>query len=329
MNQYESTQPQPAALSVDDYLAAGVRENTDKAYLAGTRHFEAWGGQLPSTSEEVARYLAHFGSTLSINTLNNRLAAVIRWHVEHGFDPPNQPLVKRVLKGIRTLHAKPVRQARPLQIDHLVKVAGWLDAATPAEASMSRQPSVIELRALRDRALVLLGFWRAFRGDELTRLKVEHIHLVRGQGMVCNLPRSKSDRGNAGTTYKVPSLQRCCPVEAVHQWITAANLTTGPLFPRIDQWGTVATTHLHPNSLIRVLRQIFDAAGLEAPEAFSAHSLRRGFAQWAEEDGWTTKELMEYVGWRDARTAMRYLDGAEPFGRSGGSGGQTMLSRQS
>ncbi|MGL4409202.1 MAG: hypothetical protein ACRCTU_12485 [Zoogloea sp.] len=39
--------------------------------------------------------------------------------------------------------------------------------------------------------------------------------------------------------------------------------------------------------------------------------MRRGFAGWAHSTGWDLKELMEYVGWRDLKSAMRYMDVAE------------------
>ena len=44
--------------------------------------------------------------------------------------------------------------------------------------------------------------------------------------------------------------------------------------------------------------------------ATGGHSLRRGFATWANSHGWDVKDLMEYVGWKDATSAMRYIDRA-------------------
>lgn len=34
----------------------------------------------------------------------------------------------------------------------------------------------------------------------------------------------------------------------------------------------------------------------------------------ANHNQWSPKALMEYVGWRDVRTAMRYVDLGESFG---------------
>ncbi len=72
---------------------------------------------------------------------------------------------------------------------------------------------------------------------------------------------------------------------------------------------------MRPGSLVPVLRERFRAAGIAAPEHYSGHSLRRGFATWANANDWDVKELMEYVGWKDIRSAMRYIDRADPFAR--------------
>ncbi|WP_286811119.1 tyrosine-type recombinase/integrase, partial [Marinobacter sp. UBA2678] len=69
----------------------------------------------------------------------------------------------------------------------------------------------------------------------------------------------------------------------------------------------------HPNSIVPLLRQLLSDAGIDAVEAFSSHSLRRGFATWASASGWEIKALMEYVGWRDTQTALRYIEAKSPF----------------
>lgn len=56
-------------------------------------------------------------------------------------------------------------------------------------------------------------------------------------------------------------------------------------------------------------------AGLLSAGAFSSHCLRRGFANWANDNGWDVRSLMEYVGWRDMKSAMRYIDTADSFGK--------------
>lgn len=302
-------------MNVDRYRDAATPRNTLRSYASALKHFEVeWGGHLPATPDSVARYLADHATQFANNTLRQRLAALAHWHREHGFvDPTRAPLVRKVLKGIQTLHPSVEKQAEPLQLNRLVQVDSWLASAITAAQECGNRPE--ELRHRRDRTLVLLGFWRGFRGDELIRVQVEHLRLVTDEGMTCFLSRSKGDRQSQGNTYKVPALSRLCPVTATWEWIDAAGLTEGPLFRGIDRWGHVADEALHPNSLITLLRRLLAAAGVPDAEEYSSHSLRRGFAGWANANGWDVKALMEYVGWRDVHSAMRYIDGGDPFAR--------------
>jgi integrase len=67
---------------------------------------------------------------------------------------------------------------------------------------------------------------------------------------------------------------------------------------------------------VPLLRKILGNAGIEFADEYSSHSLRRGFASWATANGWDLKMLMEYVGWKDVQSAMRYVEGSDPFGKA-------------
>jgi integrase len=62
------------------------------------------------------------------------------------------------------------------------------------------------------------------------------------------------------------------------------------------RWGHVGDEGLHAGSFVPLLRALFRAAGVPAPDSYSSHSLRRGFATWANSNQWDLKMLMEYVG---------------------------------
>lgn len=62
-----------------------------------------------------------------------------------------------------------------------------------------------------------------------------------------------------------------------------------------------------------LLRRMLARAGVPAA-LYTGHSLRRGFATWATANGWELKALMSYVGWKDAKSALRYIDAAQRFG---------------
>lgn len=298
---------------IDDYVRAATRDNTRRSYRSAIDHYElAWDGLLPATPDNIARYLAAFAGDLAVSTLQHRLAALSGWHVEHGFaDPTKAPLVRKVMRGIRQVHPHRQKQARPVQIALLER----LDTYLSAEAQKPEMP-VRQLRAKRDKALVLLGFWRAFRSDELCRLQVTDIVLAPDRGLEIFLPASKADRSGHGHVFKCPALGRLCPVQAYTDWIESAHLTDGPVFRRIDRWGRIGSGGLHPNSVVPLLRNLVRQAGAEDHDHYSSHSLRRGFASWANDDGWDVKSLMEYVGWRDMKSALRYIDSLDPFQRA-------------
>lgn len=302
---------------LDRYLSAATRDNTRRSYRAAVEHFEVtWGGFLPATSDSVARYLVAYAGALSINTLKLRLSALAQWHNSQGFaDPTKAPVVRKVFKGIRALHPAQEKQAEPLQLQHLEQVVAWLDKEALQALADGDQPGL--LRCRRDAALILLGFWRGFRSDELCHLDIEHVKAVAGSGISLYLPRSKSDRDNLGKTYQTPALQRLCPVQAYIEWINCAALVRGPVFRAIDRWGNLSEEGLHANSIIPLLRQALERAGIPA-EQYTSHSLRRGFATWAHRSGWDLKSLMSYVGWKDMKSALRYIEATPFMSMSGG-----------
>lgn len=118
-----------------------------------------------------------------------------------------------------------------------------------------------------------------------------------------------------GTTFKAPALSRLCPVDAYLDWIGAAKLDRGPVYRRVDRWGHVSESELHVDSIAPLLRKILGNNGLSSAALYSGHSLRHGFANWAVANGWDVKSLMEYVGWRDIKSALTYVDAADPFSK--------------
>lgn len=66
------------------------------------------------------------------------------------------------------------------------------------QARIAGDDPVARLRAVRDQALILIGFWRAFRADELSHLRIEHIQLHSGKQLEIHLGSSKTDRDHRG-----------------------------------------------------------------------------------------------------------------------------------
>ncbi len=163
-----------------DRIHAATRDNTRKSYRAAIEHFEvSWGGFLPATADSITHYLADYADNLSINTLRQRLAGIAAWHQEQGFpDPTKAPYVnKKVLKGIAELHPTTPKQAKPIQLYHLRQLVSTLDQAIQGGTQIHA------LQAIRNKSLLLMGFWRAFRSDELARLCAEHVQSEPGSSV--------------------------------------------------------------------------------------------------------------------------------------------------
>jgi integrase len=204
------------------------------------------------------------------------------------------------------VHAVAEKRARPLEIEVVQRIDQWLDQRMDEAKTLQDQGAL--LRHTRNRSLLLLGFWRGFRSDELVNLRVENVQITPGEGLVCFLGSSKTDRQSLGRHYSCPALSQLCPVTACQAWLSLADLTQGPVYRKIDRWGRVGQQGLNADSLIPLLRSLFRDVGLEGSEEYSSHSMRRGFATWARDSGWDLKSLMAYVGWKDVKSAMRYLD---------------------
>ena len=151
---------------------------------------------------------------------------------------------------------------------------------------------------------MLLGLWCGFRSDKLRRLRIEHITVSPGQGMTLFLPRSKSDRSNVGRTFKLPAVSHFCLVAAYTDSVANAGLTEGLVFRRIVRWGRAGERPLHRHSITALLPE---------SDRYSCHSLRRIIAARANANRWDVKSLMEYAGWKDVHSALRYLDAPDPF----------------
>lgn len=306
-------QKAPERLTADQYVEIGKSASTERTYLSAVDHYrDVWQGQLPATSKAVANYIAHYGSEVALSTTRVRLAALSKWHCDFGYaDPTKSQYVKAALKGISKREGKPQRQATPLTFDHMKVIFAHLENKKLAAINAGDHGEI--LRTHRDLALLAVGFWHGFRSDELSRLAVECIVADRAVGMTTFLPYSKTDTKAEGRTYSQRALRAYCPVDAYCGWIKVAGITRGPVFRKISRWGTLADHGIHKRSIEDILDRVTEGLFEQSP-GFTTHSLRRGFAAWASEQGWDLKTLMEHVGWKSVASAQRYLPVRKSYG---------------
>lgn len=158
---------------VDDEVRAYVRRalapSTLRAYRVDLDHFAAWGGTIPSADAQVAAYLAAHAEILAVATLVRRLASISQAHSILSLpSPTGSALVRATLRGIQRARGVAQRRAKPLLRDDLFLVLDRMGD---------------DVRSIRDRALLLLGFAGGFRRSELVAIDCTNIEPVR-QGLI-------------------------------------------------------------------------------------------------------------------------------------------------
>ena len=163
------------------------------------------------------------------------------------------------------------------------------------------------LLGVRDRALLLVGYAGGFRRSELANLDAEDVTETE-DGLVIRVRRSKTDPEGKGATVALPygSAAATCPVRSYRAWISAAAITTGPVFRAVDRHGRVAPGRLDPGSIARVVKRAAGTAGLD-PALYAGHSLRAGFATQAFLNGVAEVSIMRQTRHKSLNTVRKYI----------------------
>jgi site-specific recombinase XerD len=252
------------------YAKGSRAASTWRAYESDWRLFHEWCqsvrvSALPATPSIIALFLAAQAKRgKSPSTLSRRLAAIRLMHVAAKLASPHDAIeVDEVMRGIRRAWKRPVARKAPAIDDEIKRM---VDAVEPQT-----------LKGLRDRALLLLGFAGAFRRSELVALDVEHL-TERSEGFAVLIPSSKTDQEALGQVVAIPRVPDSpyCPVQAVSDWLVAADITTDAIFLRLHKGDTVGTSRLTDQSVALILKELAAKSGFE-PSRYAGHSLRSGF----------------------------------------------------
>lgn len=298
------TQPTKSLIQTNPpspYVHFATSDNTRKAYRSDMAHYESWGGMLPANAPMIVSYLEAHATQLNARTLARRLIAIRHWHTYQGFaDPTATPLVQKTLIGIKRIHGKPKVKATPLTLEHIKAI----------HQALSQQTS---LEALRDNALIQLGFFGAFRRSEL--VNIQHIHCrFDPKGLEILLPQSKTDQTHEGQFVVIPyGNAALCPVTTLKTWLEESRLREGYLFRRLNHQGECLSTPISAGSVNRILKKHAGFLNLDENTSLSSHSLRRGLATSAARAGAPIQAIMRAGRWKQTNTVMEYIEASERF----------------
>lgn len=280
--------------TAEQFIAASQSAATKRAYASDLKHFFANGGSVPASPTALAEYLAWCAEKLSVATLERRVTAIHKAHLEISAPSPAlDPMVKRTLQGIRRTLGTKQRQAKPLVKDDVLAALVLIDQQTPVKAA-------------RDRALMLVGFASAMRRSELVAVRVEHLTEL-AHGIEVFLPNSKTDQERAGRTVFIPQATgERCPVRALMHWLEIAKITEGCVFRAVTRHDKVAKTALSPQSVSLIVKAAIERIGGD-PEQVSGHSLRAGYCTQAAMVGLQPWQIREQTGHRSDVTLAKYI----------------------
>lgn len=300
-----------------DYAKASTAENTNKAYAADWTHFARWCrrhgaeplAQTPCPDPElIGLYLTELAAptngapALSASTIDRRLSGLAWNYTQRGFTLDRKDRhIASVLAGIKRKHARPPVQKEAILPEDILAMVATLP---------------FDLRGLRDRAILLLGFAGGLRRSEIVSLDHGKDDTPDSGGWIEILDEGVVLTLNAKTGWREVEIGRgsseqTCPVHALEQWLHFAKIDFGPVFVRTSRDGKRALdARLSDKHVARLIKQTVLKSGIRAelPEKerlalFSGHSLRAGLASSAEVD---ERYVQKQLGHTSAEMTRRY-----------------------
>jgi integrase len=299
------------AETAKDYARSAQAENTQRAYAADWKMFASWLRRqgLPETPpdpEAVGLYLAsqveRRGAQLSVATLERRLSG-IAWRYRQLGEPLEirDRHIATVLAGIRRRHGRPPAQKAAIFADELLAMLATLE---------------MDLRGLRDRAILAIGFAGGLRRSEIVGLDCGPRQTEDGSGWVELFPEGALLTIRGKTGWRDVEIGRgsrpdTCPVALLETWLRLGRISHGPLFRPISRKnGGVSGARLTDKHVVRLVKTCALAAGLrgdlsegERRLAFGGHSLRAGLASSAQIE---EAHVQKHLGHASAEMTRRY-----------------------
>ncbi|MGP8123225.1 MAG: tyrosine-type recombinase/integrase [Xanthobacteraceae bacterium] len=295
-----STSPQLDALAdkAKGYARNARSENTQRAYQSDWRQFASWLRRqgfdaLSADPQTVGLYLAACAAgagrstPMSVASLERRLAGIC-WHYRQLGAPldAQDRHIATVLAGIRRAHGRPPLQKEAIFADDLLAMLATLEN---------------DLRGLRDRAILAIGFAGGLRRSEITGLDCGPDQSDDATGWIEIFAAAKraadatkdgggdasraenqdgsdvSRAGNEGgllltingkTGWREVEIGRgssplTCPVAMLETWMRLGRVNHGPLFRRVTQKNAgVTAQRLTDKHVARLVQKTALAAGI-------------------------------------------------------------------
>jgi integrase len=170
-----------------------------------------------------------------------------------------------------------------------------------------------EIKQLRDRSIILIGFSGGFRRNEIVSLNYDDLEFV-SEGLKITLRKSKTDQYGEGSLKGLPYFDnsKYCPVISLQKWLDKSKIKSGPVFRRFIKGSKLSEKRLTDQTVALLIKKYLELAGINSRN-FSGHSLRSGFATSAAESGAEERSIMAMTGHKSTEMVRRYIKEANLF----------------
>ena len=290
-------------------LKSSKAKNTIRAYKSDFRDFGLFCAQnglrsIPSDPSTISLYLTYLSTKdVKLSTLKRRLVSigVIHKLKGHYLDTKHPSIIENIM-GIKRRKGSVQKGKKPLLINNLKTLINVIDSKINEE-----------IKRLRDRTILLIGFSGGFRRNEIVSLDYDDLEFV-SEGLKINLKRSKTDQFGEGTIKGLPYFDNSqyCPVTSAQKWIEVSNIKSGPLFRKFSKGSKLTENRLTDQTIALLIKGYLKLAGIDNNN-YSAHSLRSGFATSAAEAGAEERSIMAMTGHKSTEMVRRYIKEANLF----------------
>ena len=259
---------------------------------------------MPSDPKIVSLYLTHLSTKeVKMSTLKRRLVSIGVVHrlKGHYLDTKHPSIIENIM-GIKRRKGSNQKGKKPLLISSLKEIINAIDNQKKEE-----------IKKLRDRSIVLIGFSGGFRRNEIVSLDYEDLDFV-PEGLKINLKRSKTDQLGEGSVKGLPYFEntKYCPVVSLQKWIEISKIKSGSLFRRFTKGSKLSVNRLTDQTVALLIKKYLQLAGIDNKN-YSGHSLRSGFATSAAESGAEERSIMAMTGHKSREMVRRYIKEANLF----------------
>ena len=290
-------------------LKSSKANNTLRAYNSDFNDFELFCVKngfksLPSDPKIVSLYLTHLSTKdLKMSTLKRRLVSigVIHKLKGHYLDTKHPSIIENIM-GIKRRKGSVQKAKKPILINNLKAIINVIDKQNKEE-----------IKKLRDRTIILIGFSGGFRRNEIVSLDYDDLDFV-PEGLKINIRRSKTDQFGEGSIKALPYFENSeyCPVLSIKKWIEISKISNGPIFRRFLKGSKLSINRLTDQTIALLIKEYLTLAGIDSKN-YSGHSLRSGFATSAAESGAEERSIMAMTGHKSTEMVRRYIKEANLF----------------